>query len=164
MAATAGAETADIDTNEQQDNDALVTGDAVTHSVLAVEQQPEPTSGPTKSHRTLYIFLAICLVFVLLTVIALSLAFFVFDVLDTDASTGSESVVRTDRPNIILILMDDVGYTDVGYLSNHMNGNSYSFETPTIDRLADSGIILNQQFCLLHNISFGVRELMIKSR
>ena len=43
-----------------------------------------------------------------------------------------------DKPNIVLIIADDLGWSDVGY-----NGAEY-FETPNIDRLASEGMIFNQ--------------------
>ena len=43
------------------------------------------------------------------------------------------------RPNIILFLLDDLGWSDTGY-----QGAEYS--TPTIDRLAQEGIRLKQYY------------------
>jgi arylsulfatase A-like enzyme len=47
---------------------------------------------------------------------------------------------KTDisRPNIIIIMADDLGWADVGY-----NGNVY-FETPHLDRLANEGLVLQR--------------------
>lgn len=49
------------------------------------------------------------------------------------------------RPNIVLMLADDLGWNDVGY-----NGSEIS--TPTIDRLAGEGMRLDRNyvfaFCL----------------
>ncbi|HOU03613.1 MAG TPA: sulfatase [Bacteroidales bacterium] len=42
------------------------------------------------------------------------------------------------KPNIIIILADDLGWSDVGY-----NGATF-YETPNIDRLASEGMILNR--------------------
>jgi arylsulfatase A-like enzyme len=39
-----------------------------------------------------------------------------------------------DKPNIILIYADDLGYSDLGCY-----GNRY-YETPNIDRLAEQGV------------------------
>src|SRR5690606_17301026 len=39
-----------------------------------------------------------------------------------------------DKPNVIVFLVDDLGYSDVGCY-----GSSY-YETPHIDRLAESGM------------------------
>ena len=45
-------------------------------------------------------------------------------------------------PNIIFIMADDLGYTDVGCY-----GSQY-YETPNIDRLADQGMkLLNHHHC-----------------
>lgn len=38
------------------------------------------------------------------------------------------------RPNILVVLLDDVGMGDIGYYSNHKSGNNYP-STPNIDRL-----------------------------
>src|SRR5687768_6661044 len=49
---------------------------------------------------------------------------------------GAEALAAADapRPNVIFILADDLGYTDVGcYGSKH-------YETPNIDRLAKEGM------------------------
>ncbi|MEM1441893.1 MAG: sulfatase [Verrucomicrobiota bacterium] len=45
-----------------------------------------------------------------------------------------------DQPNVIFILVDDLGHADVGF-----NGSTY-FETPHIDALADSSLILDQAY------------------
>lgn len=48
--------------------------------------------------------------------------------------------VASDRPNIILINIDDLGWTD---MSN--NGSQY-YETPNIDRLREKGIWMNEAY------------------
>jgi len=47
---------------------------------------------------------------------------------------------RELKPNIVFILMDDLGWTDVGYM-----GSEY-YETPHIDRLAGQGMIFTQAY------------------
>ena len=44
-------------------------------------------------------------------------------------------------PHIVFILVDDWGYNDVGYRSTSM-----TWTTPTIDKLASEGVILNNYF------------------
>ena len=45
--------------------------------------------------------------------------------------------VSQDRPNIVFVLADDLGYSDVGF-----NGQRF-YETPSIDALAREGMILS---------------------
>ena len=44
------------------------------------------------------------------------------------------------KPNILFILADDLGYTDLGYL-----GSKY-YETPNIDRIAKSGVVFTNGY------------------
>lgn len=44
------------------------------------------------------------------------------------------------RPNILFILVDDLGYNDLGY-----TGSSY-YETPNIDRLAEQGMVFTHAY------------------
>ncbi len=44
------------------------------------------------------------------------------------------------KPNIVFILIDDLGYTDVGFM-----GSKY-YETPNIDRLAKNGMIFTSAY------------------
>ena len=45
-----------------------------------------------------------------------------------------------DKPNIVFILIDDLGWKDLGYM-----GSTY-YETPTIDRLAKQGMIFTRAY------------------
>jgi len=45
-----------------------------------------------------------------------------------------------ERPNIIFVLVDDLGWRDVGFM-----GSSF-YETPNIDRIADEGIIFTNAY------------------
>lgn len=49
------------------------------------------------------------------------------------------------RPNFIVILMDDMGWRDVGFMGNRF------VETPNIDRLARSGLIFSQAYASAPN-------------
>ncbi len=46
----------------------------------------------------------------------------------------------SEKPNIIYILADDLGYGDVGYLGQQ------KFKTPNIDKLASEGIVFTQHY------------------
>jgi arylsulfatase A-like enzyme len=47
---------------------------------------------------------------------------------------------QTAPPNVIFFLVDDMGWTDVGYM-----GSTF-YETPNIDRLASQGMRFNQAY------------------
>jgi hypothetical protein len=48
-----------------------------------------------------------------------------------------EEETAFQKPNIVFIIADDLGWADVGY-----NGNDF-YETPNIDRLAKEGMVFN---------------------
>jgi len=50
------------------------------------------------------------------------------------------SIQAAEKPNIVFILIDDMGWTDVGFM-----GAEY-YETPNIDRLAKGGMIFTQAY------------------
>jgi len=56
----------------------------------------------------------------------------------TSCQSGSDT--GTDKPNIVLITIDDLGWADVG-----CNGSTY-YETPHIDRLAAEGMRFTQAY------------------
>jgi arylsulfatase A-like enzyme len=51
---------------------------------------------------------------------------------------SQENVSSPGKPNIVVIIADDLGWADVGY-----NGNQF-FETPNIDKLAADGMVFNR--------------------
>ncbi|HUX56596.1 MAG TPA: sulfatase-like hydrolase/transferase [Bacteroidales bacterium] len=55
------------------------------------------------------------------------------------------SAQKTERPNLILINIDDMGWRDVGFM-----GSKY-YETPNIDKLARQGMIFNQAYAAASN-------------
>lgn len=55
------------------------------------------------------------------------------------------SAQNTERPNLILINIDDMGWRDVGFM-----GSKY-YETPNIDKLARQGMIFNQAYAAASN-------------
>ncbi|QVY65583.1 sulfatase [Polaribacter sp. Q13] len=56
-------------------------------------------------------------------------------------STSKKEVSKvTKKPNIIFVLVDDMGYADVGF-----NGSTY-FETPNIDALAKESLVLDNAY------------------
>ena len=65
----------------------------------------------------------------------------------TSWSIGPEEAKKDDRPNIILILADDMGYNDI---SLHNGGAADgSLQTPHIDELAASGVGFQEVMLLM---------------
>ena len=54
---------------------------------------------------------------------------------------------RLRPPNFIVILMDDMGWRDVGFMGNRF------VETPNIDRLAKNGLVFSQSYASAPNCS-----------
>ena len=46
-------------------------------------------------------------------------------------------IKQKNKPNIIIIMADDMGFSDLGFMGSHIN-------TPSIDKLADKGIVYSQ--------------------
>jgi arylsulfatase A-like enzyme len=63
----------------------------------------------------------------------------------TACVSSAGAVDRTRPPNVILILMDDMGWRDVGFA-----GNTF-VETPHIDRLAKTGLVFTQSYASAPN-------------
>ncbi len=52
----------------------------------------------------------------------------------------SNAISKASKPNIIFILVDDLGWKDVGFM-----GNTYH-ETPNIDKLAQEGMVFTNAY------------------
>lgn len=63
------------------------------------------------------------------------------------AALLSLSVFATEKPNVIFLLCDDLGYADVGYMQKSRAVNSVKIETPNLDELAAGGTILTDHYC-----------------
>lgn len=57
------------------------------------------------------------------------------------AMNGCTSTNTPEKPNFLFILVDDLGYMDVGF-----NNPESFYETPNIDRLATSGVIFTNAY------------------
>ena len=51
----------------------------------------------------------------------------------------------SSKPNVVFILVDDVGYNDLGY-NNRTQHSPGRILTPHLDRLADSGVKLDNYY------------------
>ena len=56
------------------------------------------------------------------------------------ASCGNDSANRSDKPNVVFILADDLGYADMSCLGQT------KFSTPNIDALASKGMLFTQHY------------------
>lgn len=62
---------------------------------------------------------------------------------------NAQSLRKEVKPNIIFILVDDLGYGDLGILNQNQRkkeGKPYML-TPSLDKLAENGAILTQSYC-----------------
>lgn len=59
------------------------------------------------------------------------------------------SVWAAERPNVIFLLCDDLGYGDVGYAFQNQRAatGAVAIRTPVIDSLAESGTVLTDHYC-----------------
>ncbi len=57
-----------------------------------------------------------------------------------DLNADDKSRAVSSKPNIVFILVDDLGYADVGF-----NGSTF-YETPNIDRLANDGLVFDYAY------------------
>ncbi|KGE86242.1 MAG: arylsulfatase [Phaeodactylibacter xiamenensis] len=55
----------------------------------------------------------------------------------TGCAQNSKEAEANDRPNILLIMADDMGYSDLGWFGSRIR-------TPNLDRLAENGIVFSQ--------------------
>ncbi|MDH3323567.1 MAG: sulfatase-like hydrolase/transferase, partial [Flavobacteriaceae bacterium] len=53
------------------------------------------------------------------------------------STSNNEKTAQQKQPNIILIMADDMGFSDLGFMGS-------GIQTPNIDRLASKGVVFNQ--------------------
>ena len=58
----------------------------------------------------------------------------------SSCSNNTDKEKTTEKPNIIYILADDLGYGDLSFLGQT------KFSTPNIDKLAANGMVFTQQY------------------
>lgn len=56
------------------------------------------------------------------------------------SSSAKQPKTKATKPNIVFILVDDLGHGDVGF-----NGSTF-YETPNIDKLANAGLVLENAY------------------
>ena len=55
-------------------------------------------------------------------------------------------IAQIDKPNIIFILTDDLGYGDVGILFQNQR-EGIQIKTPELDQMAMAGTIMSRHYC-----------------
>ena len=68
------------------------------------------------------------------------IAVLLLSVIFSCATKKEEKQAQHDAPNFLFILVDDLGYADLGY-----TGSAY-YETPNVDRLASKGMVFDQGY------------------
>ncbi len=56
------------------------------------------------------------------------------------SAIGSEAAAQEKQPNVLIILLDDAGFNDFGFMG------SKDLETPQIDRLSSQGVVLTNAY------------------
>jgi len=83
----------------------------------------------TENNRLGYIIMKILKCFLLLFIYLLCIT-----------GKAKDKSVKTGKPNIIILLVDDLGWRDVGYMGSKF------YETPNIDNLAKQGMIFTNAY------------------
>jgi len=60
---------------------------------------------------------------------------------ETSPAISEASTPNYNRPNVLIILVDDLGWADLGFRGSDI-------ETPSIDRLAREGLVLNRFYAM----------------
>ena len=68
--------------------------------------------------------------------------------------TQAASFPQQAKPNIVFILIDDMGWRDVGFM-----GSTY-YETPAIDQLAEQGVVFTSAYANAPNCAPTRASLM----
>ena len=90
---------------------------------------------------------------------------FLYSCLLHECLCHSQHDAYDDQPNIIMILLDDLGYADVGFTQTeeYHNDETIYFKTPFIDSLAlDEGIILSRYY--VHPLCSPTRAAFLTGR
>ena len=83
--------------------------------------------------------------------------FYILSFLITLVSSADAELYKTNKPNIIMIVADDLGYNDVGF-----NG-SLEIKTPNIDRIAEDGIVFTRGY-VTHSICAPSRAAILTGK
>ena len=75
----------------------------------------------------------------------------------------SKAEMSQSAPNIIMFLVDDLGFTDTGYYSNYEAGaNNFAFSTPVLENMASAGVRLNYHYS--ESVCAATRSALLSGR
>jgi hypothetical protein len=63
---------------------------------------------------------------------------------DVNARSSSSTSMQTSLPNVLVFIVDDLGWNQVGYHANKVGNNE--IQTPNIDQAVAEGIELNRGY------------------
>ena len=78
-------------------------------------------------------------------------------------ATDHQPVVASDKPNVIVFFIDDLGYLDLGCYSQRFQGSSRFYETPNIDRLASESCVFTD-FYSAHPVCSPTRAALMTGK
>lgn len=58
----------------------------------------------------------------------------------------SPSVLSADRPNVVFFFIDDMGWTDLGFMYDYLGRTDKFYESPNIDRLARESMMFTNAY------------------
>ena len=56
------------------------------------------------------------------------------------------STLAADRPNVVFFFIDDLGWTDLGFMYEHLGRTDRFYESPNIDRLASESLMFTNAY------------------
>ena len=65
-----------------------------------------------------------------------------------------------ERPNVVMFFIDDLGWTDVGYMYDYLGRSERYYETPNIDRLAQQSTMFTNAYANAPNCAPSRASLM----
>ena len=67
----------------------------------------------------------------------------------------SSSIAAAQQPNIVMLFVDDLGWSDLGYQNSE-------FETPNIDKLKHDGLYFSRTYVRQHRVQAVPRCLQVR--
>jgi len=72
----------------------------------------------------------------------------------------SSTAIASEQPNIVFFFIDDMGWTDVGYMYDQLDVADRYYESPNIDRLASQSLLFTNAYSVGPNCAPSRASLM----